>query len=366
MFGKASVFAVAVVLVFGVIGGAAAKGGGASEEAAPRAVVVLKASQPVTYRAQSNDLEQIQVSFVVAEVTFAAVPTAKFAPGIVVRTANGWWGMQMRYNVSERKNEYGKTVDFWNDLYGGPLGCKPEEMVLAGSGVSDNPLPDEDSPSKLYASQGEVEVVGVFEGHVAVRSSLYGDAGGAHPYDDLLFSLLRLPDFKAVPVAGLLGAEERKVVAESLKRENAKRAEEGLDPIPEGEEDVWARATLVLGERGESLVAQSVISCCSWAENHNMYLLVEPLKTLGGRLKELVSFGFKGGAAEGKQGTRVSLKDGKLAVRSVEGKETLLEVTGYTPAMILGVYWLSEGETLDMAKIPAPVVDKREKKGRIR
>ncbi len=335
-------------------------------EAPQRAIVVLKASQPVSYRAQSNDLEQNQVSFVVGEVTFAPVPTARFAPGIVVRTANGWWAMQMRYNVLERKNEHGKAVDFWNDLYGGPLGAKPEEMLLAGSGVSDNPLPDEDSPGKLYMSQGEVEVVGVFEGHVAVRTSLYGDAGGAHPYEDLLFSLLRLPDFKAVPVAGLLGAEDRKVVAESLKRENAKRAAEGLEPITDGDEDVWSRATLVMGERGESLVVQTVISCCSWAENHNMYLLVEPLKTLGGRLKDLVLYGFKGGAAEGKQGTRLSLKDGKLAVRSAEGKETLLEVTGYTPAMILGVYWLDEGETLDLTKIPAPVVDKRVKKGRVR
>lgn len=295
----------------------------------------------------------------VVDLRLGAPHQATVGEGLVARLDDGRsFALDVVSDEKAGKNAHGTGKATWDVLMMAPIpGGKWE--VLHGD-TPELVLPDADTPGE-FDDNRTISVVGIFGDYLSLSAGEEGYGGGAHGFDDSWYLTLHLPGRGA---AGLefLGPDALATAAASLTQVNRERLEQSLEEVPAPQD--LARFGLALTRTGEAeppvspeagLELRTVISCCSWAENHNKFFLEAPLERAPAALEGQFKLGATAQARfEAPDGCgAVGFADGKLWARlGREGEPQPVALPGVSARALLGVRWIPAADPLAITQLP--------------
>lgn len=297
----------------------------------------------------------------VVDLRLGAPHQATVGEGLVARLDDGRsFALHVVTDEKAGKNAHGTGKATWDVLMmaaipGGkyePLHGDTPELVL----------PDAETPGE-FDDIRTISVVGMFGDDISLLANEEGYGGGAHGFDDSWYLTLRLPARGAVGLDAL-GPEALATAAASLTQVNRERLEQSLEEVPAPQD--LARFGLALTRTGETepaeagLELRTVISCCTWAENHNQFFLETPLERAPAALEGQFKLGATARARfEAPDGCgAVGFADGKLWARlGSEGEPQPVALPGVRARALLGVRWIPATDPFAVTQMPpAPKV----------
>lgn len=327
----------------------------------PGAVVVLSADGPGALDLKVGEwLGYKTKDYVVALVYFGPKPAVKIAEGLVVRTQEGWSVLQLRYHALLRKTEHGEVQELWANLFANKLGGGEESWTLLETTLSDVPGPEPDSVTQTFTSEGAIELTSLLEGHVSYSVYISTFEGGAHNFDSSQVLTRHVQTQAKLAIQGEAVAFLKPLALAELNRVNQQRKAEDMEPIEPEEKELFENGAIAVDWAEGKLQYRTVLYCCSWAENHNMYELMVDLPELKGDLAALAPPKVVSpNLVEGPMEQLVGLDGSGRLVAGKKGALEVLESPGFKLHGILGVYWLKPGETLDLTRLPKPVLQEQ-------
>lgn len=297
----------------------------------------------------------------VVDLELGAPHQATVGEGLVARLDDG--RSYVLNKVTDEKaatNRYGTGKVTWDRLIMASVpGGKYE--VLHGD-VPELMMPDGDTRGDFDDTR-TLSIVGLFGPYLSVAASSSGYGGGAHEFDDASYSTLRLPDGAAVGL-DFLGPDALAAAVAAITRTNSERLEQDLETIDPPKDLGRFGLALTRGRATEpappaeaALELRSVISCCSWVENHNLFFLETPLEKPPPALERHFKVGATARARfEAPDGCgAVGFAEGKLWARlGSEGAPTPVELPGVVASALLGVSWIPATDPFAVARLPAP------------
>jgi len=295
----------------------------------------------------------------VVDLRLGATHEATVGEGLVARLDDGRsFALDVVTEEKIGKNAHGTGKATWDLLMMAPIPGGTYE-VLHG----DTPalvLPDAETPGE-FDDNRTISVVGIFGDYVSMLANEEGYGGGAHGFDDSWYRTLRLPAGGAVGL-DFLGPDALATAVAALKQTNRERLEQSLEEVPEPED--LARFGLALTRAGTmdvpvpaeaGLELRTVISCCTWAENHNQFHLEAPLDRAPPGLEGLRLGATARARFEAPDGCgAVGLAEGKLWARLGSTEEPRpVDLPGVTPRALLGVRWIPATDPFSVTQLPA-------------
>ena len=341
------------------------------DPAAPPPIVVRPAKAPVPAAADVSQarpaagcraLVNVEAQgYRVVDLVLGAPHRAAVGEGLVARLEDG--RSFVLHKVSEEKaakNRYGSSTARWDTLMRASIPGGAHE-VLHGA-APELVMPDSDARGDFDDTR-TLAVVGLFGPYLSLSASSSGYGGGAHDFDDASYSTLQLPDGAPVGLE-FLGADALGEAAVAITRTNRERVAQGLEAIDPPKD--LGRFGLALTRGGAAdppspaeaaLELRSVISCCTWVENHNLFFLEAPLTKPMPALERHFKVGATAKARfEAPDGCgAVGFAEGKLWARlGSAGAPQPVDLPGVSASALLGVTWIPATDPFAVAQLPAP------------
>ncbi|MCA9547231.1 MAG: hypothetical protein KC613_22670, partial [Myxococcales bacterium] len=212
------------------------------------------------------------------------------------------------------------------------------DLVAPDSGLSRDPA---DAPEGMsLQGEGSLPELAVLGPWLGVHQLIYGYGGGAHDYHDEAWRLLRPPAKDAVDARPLF-----QDAAKAAQAAAARAKASVQDEPPEITAESLAGAALRV--RGGQLELVDVLSCCSWAENHNLYELVQPVSPTPALAPYVPD---AQGQYAGPKGCSLKIAGGDAFVRQGDGPARRVALAG----PLVGLAWIEPGAPA-LAPWPADV-----------
>ena len=267
----------------------------------------------------------------VADVRVGAKPGVSVTPGMAVGVGRQVFRLRLDEHEEVLTSKHGQATLTWNTLVAVD-GAGKAHTWLDQKPDLQAPEDAEDGGINEWDATHQASIVGINGPYVSLLLGRGGYAGGAHGFDDSDAISLAAPDGRAVDVAALIGPAGVAAAARWLAVA-VKAREDDYDP-PQATVETLKHGALVLLRDGR-LRVDGLLSCCSWAENHNQFELEAPLDSVPAGLAPSVPVGgwftLPGCGA-------VRVEGGKIEVRP-SGKA----VSSYpldAGRQVLGVSWI--------------------------
>lgn len=296
----------------------------------------------------------------VVDLELGAPDRAAVGEGLVARLDDG--RSFVLNKVTDEKvvrNRYGSATATWDLLMMASIPGGKYEVLLGEA--PELVLPDSELRGDFDDTRG-LSIVGMFGPYLSVSGSSGGYSGGAHGFDDASYSTLKLPDGAAVGL-DLLGQGALAAAVTAVTRTNGERLAQDLESIDLPKDLRGFGLALTRGGATDppppveaALELRSVISCCTWAENHNLFFLEVPLDRPPPALEPYFKVGATPRARfEAPDGCgAVGFAEGKLWARlGSEGAPRPVELPGVVVGALLGVTWIPATDPFAVASIPA-------------
>lgn len=342
------------------------------DPAAPPPVVVRPAKAPVASAAADDApprpdagcraLVNLEAQgYRVVDLVLGAPHRAAVGEGLVARLEDG--RSFVLHKVSDEKtakNRYGSSTARWDTLMRASIPGGTYE-VLHGA-APELVMPDSDARGDFDDTR-TLAVVGLFGPYLSLSASSSGYSGGAHGFDDASYSTLQLPDGAPVGL-DFLGPDALGDAVVAIIRTNRERVAQALEAIDPPKDLSRFGLALTRGSATDppppaeaTLELRSVISCCSWVENHNLFFFEAPLTKSMPALDRHFKVGATAKArfeAPDDCGA-VGFAEGKLWARlGRAGAPQPVELPGGSASALLGVTWIPATDPFAVAQLPAP------------
>ncbi len=301
----------------------------------------------------------------VADVRMTPQLSVRYGEANVVHGADG-----VAYTVYKRRHV---ARGEWEVLFArGPHGGKPivlldtdPQLPEAAGAVPEGakgPGDDwgDDSPPGFSATHA-ITVMGIFGDMISLYVERHGYSGGPHGYDDTGFMTVKVPTVTDVRATQLLGEEHLADLRGILKRDATLRVDEPLDNPPRitsletlsgiafslGSERAGAEFESDKAQRVEisgrpDLYIDTMLHCCTWAQNHNALHLTAQLDPIP---QALAAYAPNDGALVAPNGcAQLDLEHAEV---DIGGRRYPLPDLDDT----VGVTWLKPDDPLDVKQL---------------
>ncbi len=306
--------------------------------------------------------------FRVADVRFAPEAVAVTdAPGLVARADDRTYALVTTAGEHSARSKFGSATSSWVDVVARLLpaapgtGPGPAVSLVAGGPPLEPPDAEFGGGMMDWDSTQTASIEAIVGPYVFLSKAEGGYAGGAHGFDGETALTVNVADGKPVNLGALLGADLRAPVKAALKAADTSRRSEVGDDVEALPAPDLGHAALRFDPAARGGVTLfSVLECCSWAENHNLYPLDVPLPRFP---KALAAYDGldNGGAHRSPTGCgTVDVAGGKLKVTPAmaatsKTRAPVVVALGEAVQAIVGVHWIPAADAFDVTQLPAPV-----------
>lgn len=267
----------------------------------------------------------------------SAAEGAVFAdrPGLIWHDGDRFVGLRLVHHRADKA-----IKEEWDVLEGVDLPAGTEKVWVTTRGEVGTYEPD--GMEMEFYEESALTVTALVGPFVSASVEAIGFSGGAHENNDSRTMTLGA-DGRRVAVAELLDAEALAEVERALAKADAQRTADGSfdEPLPRFQPDAinaslgWVSAP----GGGQRLAVSSLLSCCSWAENHNLFSLEAALPEVPSKLAPHLKLNGAGRFVGPEGCEPLAAQSGALVYGDGGSAQRW---TGASVTGILGVYWLDE------------------------